>query len=184
MIMETPIAELLRWRFEQAKNQAPPAPRATRLLELTRPWWETLPAQFQSLARRVANIQVAYGHAMTEPLSGGIGGYPVAALVVRTREEWDTSVRVLYLSVRDRRLRLRFQIEALPSPAEQSFEVTFVADGPTARPELAATASLSLDSEYRLDADLTEELAKDWERLKATDRMPFRLILRPVGDGN
>jgi len=35
-----PVEKLLRWRLSEAEEDAPPAPRATRLLELIRPWWE------------------------------------------------------------------------------------------------------------------------------------------------
>jgi hypothetical protein len=33
-----PLKKLLAWRFEKAKAEAPLAPRAARLLELTQPW--------------------------------------------------------------------------------------------------------------------------------------------------
>jgi len=61
--------------------------------------------------------------------------------------------------------------------AQESFEVTFVSDK-SERPLLSAPAKMSLDSEYRIDSELSEELAHGWGQLKVTDRMPFRLILR------
>ena len=67
-------------------------------------------------------------------------------------------------------------------PGQESFEATFVADE-SARPLLCAPAILSVESEYRIDAELPEELAQGWERLKVTDRLPFRLILRSDKDG-
>ena len=174
------IEPLLQWRLAQAEAEAPPAPRAARLLELARPWWESWPERFQLLVARVGRIQIAYGHAMTEPIRGG-GGYPVPALILRTAEELETSVQVLYFAVRDGGLRLRFQLDAATGLSQESFEVTFVADNP-ARPLLSAQAARSLDNEYRIDAELAEDLAKDWAPLKVTDRMPFRLILRAAAN--
>src|SRR5688572_7279321 len=111
MSNEISVGQLLRWRAARAEAEAPPAPRAARLLELARPWWEALPARFQSLVERLGNIQIAYGHAMAEPVSVRRSGHPVPTLIVRRAEESETSVCVLYLGVRDGRLRLRFQLE-------------------------------------------------------------------------
>jgi len=181
MRTKIPIEELLRWRAARAEAEAPPAPRAARLLEMARPWWEIWPVRFQSFVERLGRIQVAYGHAMAEPLQSH-SGHPVPALIVRAVEELETSVRVLYLNVRDGRLRLRFQLEAATMQAQERFEVTFVSDKPE-RPLLSAPAIFSLDGEYRIDTELSEELAHGWEQLKVTDRMPFRLILRSDKDG-
>jgi hypothetical protein len=176
MSTKIPIEELLRWRAARAEAEAPPAPRAARLLEMSRPWWEIWPDRFQSFVERLGRIQVAYGHAMAEPRQSHTG-HPVPALVVRAVEALETSVRVLYLNVRDGRLRLRFQLDAATAQAQERFDVTFVSDKPE-RPLLSATAIFSLDGEYRIDTELSEELAHGWEPLKVTDRMPFRLILR------
>ena len=181
MKTEIPLEQLLRWRLERAEAEAPPAPRAAHLLELARPWWETWPEKFQPLVEQLGRIQIAYGHAMAEP-SRGRSGHPVPALIVRGEEESDSSVRVLYLSVRDGKLRLRFQVENTSTPMEPTFEATFVS-GTAARPLFSAAAMHSVDSEYRIDAELSAELARDWEQLKVTDRMPFRLILRSDKDG-
>src|SRR5256885_3187372 len=67
MRSKIPIEELLRWRVAKAETDAPPAPRAARLLEMARPWWEIWPERFQSFVERLGGIQVAYGHAMAEP---------------------------------------------------------------------------------------------------------------------
>jgi hypothetical protein len=179
-VNKIPVKQLLRWRLSQAESEAPPAPRAARLLELARPWWETWPERFQSLVERVGRIQMAYGHAMTE--SGHTrSGHPVPTLVVRPGEELETSVRILYLNVRDGRLWLRFHLDGVAAQAQESFDVTFVTDQP-APPLLSARATLSVDNEYRVDAELSGELARDWASLKVTDRMPFRLILRSATD--
>jgi hypothetical protein len=87
---------------------------------------------------------------------------------------------VLYLSIREGRLRLRFQLDPIPR-VEPGFEVTFVSEA-ALRPILSAYATLSVDGEYRLDADLPEDLAANWESLRVTDPMPFRFILRPAID--
>src|SRR5215467_10680571 len=98
MKVEIPVQELLRWRLARAEDEAPPAPRAARLLELARPWWDTWPERFQKLVERLGELEVAYGHAMaetrrpsTEPL--------VPAIVVRTATETETSARLLYLRI-------------------------------------------------------------------------------------
>ena len=182
MSNEISIEQLLRWRAARAETEAPPAPRAARLLELGRPWWETWPERFHRLVERLGSIQIAYGHAMAEPVEAPRSGYPVPALVVRRVEELETSVSVLYLGVREGRLRLRFQLEKAIVHAPDAFEATFVAHGFT-RPLFSAPAVLSVDNEYRIDCELPEKLARDWKELKVTDRMPFRLILRSDKDG-
>src|SRR5262249_11501870 len=99
------------------------------------------------------------------------------AVGVRTVEEHETSASVLYFSIRADRLRLRLQLHGLPAPMEPSFEATFISETEH-RPLFIGPAVLSTDNEYRIDAELPEELARTWEVLKVTDRMPFRLILR------
>ena len=74
-------------------------------------------------------------------------------------------------------MSFRFHVDTLPEHAASGLEVTFVAEA-SALPLFSAHAARSVDSEYRLDADLTEEIASDWRELKVTDRMPFRLLLR------
>jgi hypothetical protein len=89
---------------------------------------------------------------------------------------------VLYMNVRDGKLRLRFHLDPIPK-TERVFEVTFISEG-ALKPIFSAYASLSVDGEYRLDADLPEDLATTWESLKVTDRMPFRFLLRPTVDNS
>ena len=113
MKTEIPIEHLLLWRLSRAEAEAPPAPRAARLLELARPWWETWPERFQLLVGRLAKIQVAYGHAMAEPRRAQ-SGYPVPVLIVHTKNELETFARVLYLDACDGRLHLRFLLNAAP----------------------------------------------------------------------
>jgi hypothetical protein len=173
---EFSVEQLLRWRLARAEAQAPRAPSGAHLLKLARPWWEAWPEWFELLVERVGKIETAYGYAMAEQ-SRHRGGHPVAALIVRGGEELETFARVLYINVRDGRLRLRFQLDAICGQALESFEVTFI-DEKDARPLFSAQATLSVDSEYRIDTEFSEQLARDWEPLKVTDLMPFRLILR------
>jgi hypothetical protein len=181
MNTESNLRELLRWRLARAEAEAPPAPRASRLIALTRPWWETWPEKFESIVARLIQLEVGFGHALTEP-GQNRNGHPVPVLLVRTMEELETFARVLYLDVRDGGLRLRFRLENLAEAPERSFDVTFVSES-TGQPLLSAAAVLSIDPEYRVDIDLPEQIAKGWERLKVTDKMPFRLILRPPVTG-
>jgi hypothetical protein len=180
MKIQIPVEQALQWRFHQAENDAPPTPSAARLLELSRPWWETWPEQFQALAERLDKIRVAYGHALAEPRTAR-GGHPVPALVVRRDGESENSARVVYLNIRDGRLRLRFQLNSENAPDVEAFEATLISDK-TAKPLLSAAADLAVDGEYRLDAELPAELALEWEPLKVIDRMPFRFILRASGE--
>jgi hypothetical protein len=172
-----PIEELLRWRLEEAEAEAPPPPSAARLLDLSRPWWEALPERFAELVERLGRVQVAFGHAMAEPRGAG-GGHAVPALLVVPEEEIETSARVLYLDVRDGRLRLRFQLDPVTDPPGKAYDVTFVPDAPGASP-FSALAVLSVDREYRLESPLDDVVLRAWETLRVTDRIPYRLILQP-----
>jgi len=176
MKTKIPIEELLRWRLARAEAEAPRPPRAARLLELARPWWEVWPEQFRSLVERLGQVQVGYGHAMAEPTQSRTAR-PVAALIVRAGEEFQASASVLYFSIEGRRLRLRLQIDPAHGRSDPAFEVTFIAAA-TSIPLFSSHATLSVENEYRLDAELPEEVAADWGEMKVTDRMPFRLILR------
>lgn len=172
------IEQLLRWRLARAEADAPPAPRAARLLEQVRPWWELWPERFRSHVDRLGRMPLAYGYAMAAAeLSRN--GHPVPALIVRA-DEVETFARVLYFSVRDGRLRLRFQLDAMSSShPEPVFETTFVPDRP-GLPPFADAATLASSGEYRLDTELPTELVPEWTSLRVTDRLPFRLILRPT----
>jgi hypothetical protein len=176
MSSERDIEGLLRWRLARAEAAAPPPPRAAHLVVLSRPWWETWPERFQAAAERLLAVpRVAYGHATTSQQDGRTG-HPVPALVIHVVEEFETSARILYLSVRDGRLRLRFQLDAGPARTEPVLDVTFLSDDEPA-PLFSAQATSSIESEYRLDAELPPPLSRSWENVKVTDRMPFRLIL-------
>ena len=177
MRREFDIEQLLRWRLERAESDAPPPPAGLHLLDRARPWWELWPERFAAQTRRLGAIQISYGYAMSQ-LQHGHSGHPVPALISRDDGEMESPVRVLYMSVRDGKLRLRFQLDPVPR-VERGLEVTFISEE-ALQPILSAYASLSVDGEYRLDADLPEELAANWESLKVTDRMPFRFILRPA----
>jgi hypothetical protein len=181
MKTKIPIEELLRWRLARAEAEAPPPLRATRLLELARPWWETWPEQFRSLVERLGQVQVAYGHAMAEPRQSRTA-HPVPTLIVRAGEEFQAFASVLYFRIGRGRLRLRFQIDPAHRQSDSAFEVTFVAAA-TAIPLFSSHATLSVENEYRLDAELPEKVASEWQQMKVTDRMPFRLILRTDTNG-
>ena len=176
------IGNLLQWRRQRAESEAPPAPSGAQLLKLAKPWWEMWPDRFAASVRRLAAVQLSYGYAMAHPPHGH-SGHPVAALISRDDDgDQEAPVRILYMSVRDGRLRLRFQLAPIPR-TDPTFEVTFVSETGL-RPILSASADLSGDDEYRVDVELPSELAAAWESLKVTDPMPFRFILRPTPDGN
>jgi hypothetical protein len=175
------IENLLQWRRQRAEAEAPRAPSGASLLRLVQPWWEMWPDRFAASVRRLASIQPSYGYAMAHPPQGH-SGHPVAALISRDDEERESPARLLYMSVRDGRLRLRFQLAPVPRH-DRVFEVTFVSEMGL-QPILATYADLSGDGEYRVDVELPSELAAAWETLKVTDQMPFRFILRPAFDKN
>jgi hypothetical protein len=175
------IENLLQWRRQRAEGEAPPAPSAASLLKLVQPWWEVWPDRFAESVRRLASIQLSYAYAMAQPPHGHTG-HPVAALISREDNEQESPARVLYMNVRDARLRLRFQLAPVPM-RDRAFEVTFVSEAGS-QPILSAYADLSSDGEYRVDVELPSELAAAWESLKVTDPMPFRFILRPTPDTN
>jgi hypothetical protein len=140
------------------------------------------PERFQSLTERVGRMQMNYGHAMAEPNSFR-SGYPVPTVIFREGLEVETFARMLYFSVREGRLRLRFQLDSSKGGAEQAFEAAFMGEK-AGRPLFSAPATLSVSNEYRVDAEIAGEFAQNWEPLKVTDPMPFRMILRaPVGGG-
>src|SRR5262245_60173042 len=98
MRTETTIEQLLRWHLSYAEEDAPPAPRAARLLALARPWWETWPERFQAFVARLDGIQVAYGHAMSENRRTQTG-HPIPGLVVHANREVEALARVLYWNI-------------------------------------------------------------------------------------
>jgi hypothetical protein len=173
------IEQLLRWRSERAESEAPPPPSALHLVQRVRPWWEIAPERFADCVRRLGAIQISYGYAMSEQQHGH-GGHPVPAIISDDHDDTESPARLLYVSIRDGRLRLRFQLDPIPR-IDRGYEVTFVSDE-AMQPLLSAYASLSVDGEYRLDVELPDELATTWQSLKVTDRMPFRFILRPAVD--
>jgi hypothetical protein len=184
-----PVEVVLRWRLARAAANAPPAPRASHLLELARPPWELWPARWRATVERLRQVQVVYGHAMTAA-DRRAGGYPVPVVVAGAGADGDVEgfAQVRYLSVVEGQLRLRFALDVAVTAAEAALEVLFVAedggDGPASdAPVLVANATRSVEREYRLAAELPSELARTWAQLRVTDPMPFRLVLRPIDDG-
>ncbi|HKR09803.1 MAG TPA: hypothetical protein VJS39_11475 [Gemmatimonadaceae bacterium] len=178
---ERDLEILLQWRRDRAETDAPRAPSAAHLLKLVEPWWEKWPERFAAAARRLGAMQLSYGYAMSHPHQGH-SGHPVAALITNGDGEHEAPARILYVSVRDGRLRLRFHLAPVPR-SDRQFEVTFVSEA-ALRPILSAQADLSGEGEYRVDVELPGELASAWESLKVTDPMPFRFILRASPDTN
>src|SRR6266849_9448638 len=109
-------------------------------------------------------------------LQHGHSGHPVPALISHNDQELESPARVLYVNVREGRLRLRFQLDPIPL-VERGFEVTFISEG-ALQPILSAYASLSVDGEYRLDADLPEGLAASWESLRRSEEHTSELQSR------
>ena len=174
MKRKIPIEQLLRWRLAQAEAAAPPAPRGRRLLEAARPWWETRPEQFQTLAKQLGRIHIVQSHAKTKPKASN-GRYPIPVLMIHRVEKVETFAHIIYLSVRNGSLSLRLRLKTLAPKSSQGFEVTFI--NSQLRPLFSAIAISLKNKEYRLDVELPEPLARDWEQLKVKDQMPFRLMI-------
>src|SRR4051812_50054204 len=104
MKTEVPIEQLLRWRLSRAEAEAPAAPRGARLLGLVTPWWEVLPERLEKLVQKVCAIQVAYGHAMAEPVQSRTG-HRVAVLIVNGAEEMESLAEIFVFAVREGKLR-------------------------------------------------------------------------------
>src|SRR3954470_14249388 len=93
------VRELLQCRLAQAEADAPPAPRASQLLHLARPWWEKYPERFQTIARHLTSIQMGYGHAKVD-LGPERSGHLVPALIVGPDREIEASVQILHFDLR------------------------------------------------------------------------------------
>jgi hypothetical protein len=179
------VERILRWRIAQSEASAPPPPRATLLLALARPWWERWPERFRSRVERLAQMPLVYGFAMVTP-GRDRRGHPVPVLLVQA-EDREAYAHVLYFHVSDHDLRVRLELD-FDAPHDDpsgdpdaAYEATFV-DGSSEQPLLVGRAVQSQNGQYRVEVTLPEELAHRWSVLKATDRMPFRLILRPERD--
>jgi hypothetical protein len=175
MKRKIPIKQLLRWQLAQAEAAAPPAPRARRLLEMARPWWEAQPEQFRDLAEQLGRIRVVHGDAIANSKAFS-AGHPVPVLMIRRAKNLETSARVLYFNVRDGRLCMQLRLSTVAFKIQQDFEVTFV--NSQLRPLFAVRAISLKTKEHRLDVELPKLLARDWGRLKVQDRMPFLLMFR------
>ena len=179
------VGRLLRWRLAQSEAGAPPPPRAAPLLELARPWWERWPDRFRARVERLAQMPLVYGFAMVAP-GRDRRGHPVPVLLVHA-EDRETYAHVLYVQVSDHELRLRLALDFGADHHDPSgdpdapYEATFVDDG-SEQPLLVGHAVQARNGEYRVEVALPDALAHRWATLKATDRMPFRLILRPERD--
>src|SRR5262245_25327640 len=142
MKSEISLKRLLSWRLAHAEADAPPAPRAARLLELARPWWETWPERFQGLVEHLGRLEIAYGHAMAESRRAQ-GEHLVPVLIVRSETETEASARILYFCVREGQLRLRLQLNNCQDCSEQGYDVTFVCRT-SSRPLFSAPAACSM----------------------------------------
>jgi len=171
------VERLLEWRTAQSEADAPPAPRAARLLERARPWWQRQPEQFAALAAALDGLHVHFGHAM-DPGAGRGGSIPVPALIRWTNIETNSLAHILYFHLRERTLRLRFHLQTTPDAPERTLDVTFVA-ADSHQPLFSALATFAPGGEYRIELDLPVAFAEAWAPLRVTDRMPFRFILRP-----
>ncbi len=167
--------ELLQWRLARAEAVAPPAPRAARLLELARPWWEKFPEKFQKIALELTTIQMGYGHAKVD-LGAERCGHIVPILIVSPDRERAASVQILHFDLRGSMLRLRFELSQPVQPRE-TYEVTFFSTE-TKQPLFSVGAQRAVGSEYWLNVSLTDALSHAWRNVRVTDLMPFRLILR------
>jgi hypothetical protein len=126
-------------------------------------------------------MEISYGHAMAEARRAP-SEHLVPALILHAAAEIETSARILYFSLRNGHLHLRFQLGPANDRSEPPYDATFVCRA-TSQPIFSAAAERSANGEYSLAHTLSEELAAKWAPLRVTDEMPFRLILRQVEGG-
>jgi hypothetical protein len=177
MKSEVTIEQVLRWRLALAEAEAPPRPCGAQLLAWACPWWERYPQRFQSLVQSLATFETGVGHAMAQAGQPDTV-HPVPTLIVRADIQTQANVDILCFNLHEGQLHLRFALDASVNPVEASFDVTFISISPP-KPLFLAEARRLFDSEYRLNAEIPPELTEQWVSLKATDPMPFRLILHP-----
>jgi hypothetical protein len=175
MTNKTPDESVLHWRLARAGLQAPPAPSSSRLIELLRPWWEVWPEKLASFCDQLAQMRVTIGHAAVSTYSGSVT-VPVPTVFVDDRGQTGTVANIVYFSLRDQTLRLRFQVETTATDAESDLELTLISVADS-RPLVSALASPVAVAEYRFEVELPSELVEQWASLKGSDRMPFALIL-------
>lgn len=170
------MERLLQWRLAAAESEAPLPPRAALLIELAQPWWETWPQRLRERIDRLQRMPATLGFAQ-ETNAQPQRGHPVATLLA-LEDDVEAYAWVLYLSVRDGWLRLRFILQEPVPATPDSVEATLIADGETSAP-FAGRATRAPNGEYRVDVELPAPLAEEWELLRAAERMPFRLVLTP-----
>jgi hypothetical protein len=176
MYRDASVETLLRWRSDRAELEAPPPPRAATLIASLRPWWEREPMQFQVWVTKLQRMPVALGYAMSAVERGrGDGRVPA---ILSAELEVETYVQMRYVSVRQGRLLVRFALDVDGVPPFHALDTTFIDEGGVSG-LFVAIAAWSASGEYRIDAALPAGLASTWENLKATDHLPFRLILQP-----
>jgi hypothetical protein len=178
MTPDTSLEHLLRWRLALAEADAPPPPRAAQLLALAQPWWERWPNRLRVRMEQLRRMPAALGYAMSMERDER-RGHPVATILALS-EDLEAQVRVLYLSIQDGRLRLRFQLDRADVTDAEVLEATFLVEGDSA--PFAGHARRTPNGEYRLDVELPELHASAWSALTVTERMPFRLVLCPEDD--
>jgi hypothetical protein len=172
---------LLHWRLAGAERTAPPPPSADRMLERLRPWWDVWPDRLVAVRQELANLQVIFGHAAVNTASGGMG-VPVPTIFLDERGQTGSVARILFISLRDQTLRVRFQIDVMPEGEAGDLELTLVSDVPSL-PLVNAEARAVAPNEYRVETELPLELARPWASLKGGDRMPFSLVLFSKSSG-
>jgi hypothetical protein len=168
--------EYFRWRLEQMKAEAPPAPSASQLIERALPWWERYPERFRSLVGQMETIRVGHDHNGDHPKSTP-ESFAVPALIVRGETETQSSARVLDFKILDGKLHFRFQLEPLLTPVDSTLEVTFISAA-VLRPLFFTPAFGNMEIGYIVYADLSAELAREWASRREVDRLPFWLIIR------
>lgn len=177
MKRKMPVKELLRWRFQLAKSEAPPPPSAAQLLDLAPDWWEERPNEFQSLIAKLSRIQSAENQQIAKSSPGR--SQPIPALVVSGRKKFENSLRVQQFHVRDGKLSFCFRMDTDLPAMGSTIEVTFISDI-APRPLFCALAAISAPGKWCINSELPANLAQAWKQLNPTDRMPFRLILRLI----
>lgn len=170
------IGEMLSWCLDEAERDAPLPPKASWLLKQERAWrwWEEVPSLFEKGARALIQVDVL-GHIEGKPQVMEPPG--VRLCILHEEPPKVISAPILAIQVQNGKLVLRLKVETSWNPSGSHHQFVFVS--PEEKFLFAVDAELVDSYEFRIEAQLPEDLAASWENLKLGREMPFMLIIRP-----
>jgi hypothetical protein len=145
------------------------------MIERLRPWWEVHQDKMAALREQLFNLRVTFGHAaVASPTL--VSGVPMSTVLVDDAGETGALANIVLLSVQARSLHMRFRLPGAVIETGRELELVLVPDA-HARALVAGEARSVTPGEFRAEIELPPDLAEEWASIKATDRVPFGLIL-------